>query len=532
MKSPSFFSEPNIQYLYQVLEEIGESQLLIPRFQRPLIWEVDQRLELLRSVRDGIPCGAIMVWRTTAEIKCYNHIGPFKLSPQKQSNWQYLMDGVQRLSTLYAALHALKGLDSPEAADFDEEAGTDDLTFYYDLESEEFYTADQFDDQPSMLPLRILLESVALLGFQRQLQGDEADRWIRNADALAKSFRLYKIPIIPIVTESLEMATRTFQLINRQGTKMSDLHMVHTLTFSQRFDLLSRIEGLREENLRTLGWSEIDGDWILKALEAAFGLDLGKRNTKKLSEMLKEAPEILKQTAGHLESAINFLREQCGVPSPYMVPYSSHAILLAEAFRVMTDPTEAVRSLLKSWFWLTTIGGSFAGISGSRLSRVTDDIREMVIDEEPAWSFSREFSYRPLPPKVDFKAVRTKALALRLAARQCFDEGKTGQQLLVEYRNRALVHLLPASHVSKSRYSSPGNRVLADGETLKRLRAGLLDGGEVSEELWERHLICQSARDRLSDSGDAFIDQRVKDLEAEERKFIRPHAERFGFIVD
>lgn len=529
MTTPSFYSDPNIQYLHQILEDLETGQLQIPRFQRPLVWDADKRLELLRSVCDGIPCGAFMVWRTENKISCYSHIGPFKLPPPKPGGtWQYLMDGVQRLSTLHAALHEPDVVDDSEDSDATEEG----LAFYYDLKSKEFLAASQTENNSSMLPLRILLDSVALLRFQRQLPEEASEEWIRRADALAKAFRLYKIPIIPIVTESLEMATRTLQLLNRQGERMSDLHMVHTLTFSEEFDLLNKIEELREEIFRPLGWAEINEDWILKALEAYFDLDLGKPNTKRLSDHLREMPDTLDQVAGQLESAIRFLRHECGVPSPYMVPYAYHVFLLAEAFRIAPEPTEEVRVLLKSWFWLTTVGGSFAGISGYRLSRVARDIYEMVENGKPEWSFVKDFAYSPLPSKVDFKAVRIKGLALRLADRLDSDQDKLGQELLIRDKNRALAHLLPADQVSKSTYSSPGNRVLADVGTLGALRAGLFSGENAPEEVWDTHLISAHARDRLNTSPDAFIQQRVADLEDDERQFIRPHAERFNVTID
>src|SRR5437763_10753368 len=65
VRGPAQTSEPIIQYLYQLIDSIAEGRLLIPRFQRPLVWLWDRQSELLRSVKDGIPMGAVMIWRTS-----------------------------------------------------------------------------------------------------------------------------------------------------------------------------------------------------------------------------------------------------------------------------------------------------------------------------------------------------------------------------------------------------------------------------------------------------------------------------------
>ena len=54
MAVPSFLSDPYVQYLQQLLREIEQGLLQVPRFERPFVWTIEQRYELLRSVRDGI----------------------------------------------------------------------------------------------------------------------------------------------------------------------------------------------------------------------------------------------------------------------------------------------------------------------------------------------------------------------------------------------------------------------------------------------------------------------------------------------
>jgi hypothetical protein len=227
MRGPAQTSEPVIQYLYQLIDAIHEGKLLIPRFQRPLVWDWDRQSELLRSVKDGIPMGAIMVWRTSKanvswEQELAGHILP---SPAEGQPREYLLDGLQRLSTLFAAL---RGFAS---------AGDDEIRppIGYDLEEQVF--VEDAKDQPQVVPLHALPDSLRLLRFQRGLKGPRADKWIERSDELAKAFREYKVPVIPIASDEFDVAARTFNLINSQGVRMGEADMIHALTWTSTFEL-------------------------------------------------------------------------------------------------------------------------------------------------------------------------------------------------------------------------------------------------------------------------------------------------------
>ena len=105
MSPPSFASEPQVQYLHQVLDQVAKGELLIPDFQRPNRWDDDQRRELLISISHGYPIGALMVWRTTKSLTTAKALGD-RVPPEASSSpvHQYLLDGMQRVSTIFAAL--------------------------------------------------------------------------------------------------------------------------------------------------------------------------------------------------------------------------------------------------------------------------------------------------------------------------------------------------------------------------------------------------------------------------------------------
>lgn len=514
MRGPAQTSEPIIQYLYQLVEAIAEGRLLIPRFQRPLVWEWERQVELLRSVRDGIPMGAVMVWRTSgSRISWLAKLAGHSLPPPKADlPYEYLLDGLQRLSTLFAALRGI---------------GTDDVgedselkRIGYDLDEQAFVALDRGDTPQAVVPLSVLSDSVTLLRFQRALTGPATEAWIERSDELARAFREYKVPVIPIVSESFEVAARTFNLINSQGVRMGEADMIHALTWSDTFELRDQIEALRAELLQPLGWGEIDFETVLKVVKAEADLDLYEESVEEVSSVLRKDREALTRAFNRLVLVAQLLR-QCGILDWYLVPYSLQAVLLAEAFR--TNPgNDSDHELLKDWFWLTTYGEMFAGLSGYRLGLSVESIRETAADGMLRWSGASPFKIRPLPRNADFRAVRIKALALMLAREQvaCNTPGDDPFRILALHKRLALFQLIPRRLVSKENFSSPGNRVLCEPDESTNLRQ-LAVSGLLDEETRGRHVIPDEARKAaVQGRWDDFVTARVQALQAKESAFV------------
>lgn len=524
MRGPAQTSEPIIQYLYQLVDAIAEGRLLIPRFQRPLVWRWEQQAELLLSVRDGIPMGAVMIWRTSGEkIKWQEELAGHPLPPPRpETPHEYLLDGLQRLSTLFAALKGHGPLRSEEDDDV--------LAIGYSLSRLEFVRM-QGDDDRSVIPLSVLSNSVMLLRFQRALSGPDTEEWIERSDELAKSFREYKIPVIPIVSDDFEVAARTFNLINSQGTKMGEADMVHALTWSPAFELRERMAELRSELLEPVGWGEIDFETVLKVVKAEAGLNLYyEKSVKQVSDVLKNDPEALDRAVVRLKRVADFLHSECGILDWDLVPYTVQAVLLADAFRA--EEAENRLDLLRDWFWLTTYGEMFAGLSGYRLGVAHDTLREDVRDGILRWSGVAAFRLRPLPATSDFRAVRIKALALQLARQRAASGRKQYPfELLADHKRAAMVQLVRKNMLRRDSFSSPGNRFLSAPAEVAALRHAILSG-TIDDDLKTAHLIPDAAAEAASESRwDDFVTIRLSALTETEKAFVDEIVARHPHVI-
>lgn len=514
MRGPAQTSEPIIQYLYQLIDSIGEGKLLIPRFQRPLVWAWDLQAELLRSVKDGIPMGAIMVWRTARKrIRWQEELAGHRLpKPVESQPHEYLLDGLQRLSTMFAAL---RGFGNGSAEPTRPSIG-------YDLEEEAFVESFDPSAQPQVVPLSALPDSLTLLRFQRRLPKDErSDIWVERSDALAKAFREYKVPVIPIVSDEFDVAARTFNLLNSQGVRMGEADMIHALTWSPTFELRDKLESLRNELLQPLGWEDIEFENILKVVKAEADLDVYEESVEQVSRLLKDDPEALDRAFDHLAQVARLLREDCGIRSWGLVPYSHQAILMADAVR-LAPTKKRTRRVLADWFWLTTYGEMFAGLSGYRINVAIRDLRASVKDGNIRWSGASKFRVRPVPVSADFRAVRMKALGLMLARTIESQNSSASDPFdsLASYGRHALVALVPRRLLTKANSSSPANRFLCEPDDVSELRQRVLTG-QLSPQEQAEQLIPDAALERVhAGNWNGFVEARLEAIVEQERRFV------------
>ncbi|CAN96926.1 MULTISPECIES: DUF262 domain-containing protein [Sorangium] len=523
-----FYSEPQIRYLPQVLEEISSGQIVIPKFQRPLVWPKEMRLALLDSILEGIPIGTVMLWRTrSGEMSVKERLGPFLLPIADRSApvRQYLLDGEQRLTTLYFALIGAQKLEQDSD---DTNEPSEAFQVYYDLRAKVFVTRQDLGAVlPHHLPLTDMLQGARLVKFQRNLVGErraggrehelyaDADDLVSLSDEIADAFRQYKFPTVPVTSENVELVTRTFQRVNSQHVTMSEVHMVNALTWSSSFDLLDRLQEMKQGSLAELGWDEIDDQTILRVCKIALGVAVYDDDSEAVGKELKKQPDILGEVEAHLCHAARFLRTKVSIWAPDLVPYTAQIVLIAAAFRERPEPDADVLERLRDWLWLTTYTEMFQRqMSESRFSQLLDDVRALATGEMLAQPPGKVPTKRPLP-RFDFRHARARGVALLMArykprAPSAPSEEVTRahcSRLLAAHRNRAMTQLITSAQAKRPAVSgSPGARVLVRPESIGTMRRLLQSAERPPSEFLASHIISYEAYQAFRDGDyDMFV---------------------------
>ena len=161
MNQEIIYKDPTVDFIESLLQDITEGRLLYPKFQRPLIWDTQDKLSLLESIRIGTPIGSVLLWKSKTAIPCHASFEGFALGyPIEGNDNFYILDGLQRLSTLYMALSQIKNTNH---------TGLNIDYYYYDLKGNKFISQDSVDDSPYLLPVNIILNTISLVKFQRKV---------------------------------------------------------------------------------------------------------------------------------------------------------------------------------------------------------------------------------------------------------------------------------------------------------------------------------------------------------------------------
>jgi uncharacterized protein with ParB-like and HNH nuclease domain len=101
--------EPQTKTFANLLSAIEQGQIKIPQFQRDFVWTMQRSAGLIDSVIKGYPIGTFIFWRTREQLRSVRNIGNQSLpEPQTGEFVDYVLDGQQRLTSLFASLRGIK----------------------------------------------------------------------------------------------------------------------------------------------------------------------------------------------------------------------------------------------------------------------------------------------------------------------------------------------------------------------------------------------------------------------------------------
>jgi len=108
---------PTNPRLSALLSDVSRGNIKIPVFQREYVWGDEQIMSLLDSIYNGYPVGSLLLWSTKEELKHERDVGGFAL-PKTPEDFpvNYVLDGQQRLTTLYGVFNSDAETTDPELA--------------------------------------------------------------------------------------------------------------------------------------------------------------------------------------------------------------------------------------------------------------------------------------------------------------------------------------------------------------------------------------------------------------------------------
>ena len=214
----------------QILDEICELDIVLPEFQREYVWNRDQAKKLIGSLFKEYPVGSLLFWKTSnpPALKNVDNL------PEKLGLLQVILDGQQRLTTLFMLING-----SIPPYYIEKEIKYDPRGLYFNIDTAElmYYQATTMKNQPLWVSVvDVFNNSNAIYVFEiaKNLNDDDsiafkqAQKFTDNLTNL-KNIRNFDLPILSIPSEAnINEAIDIFDLVNRQGTKLTDADLALT----------------------------------------------------------------------------------------------------------------------------------------------------------------------------------------------------------------------------------------------------------------------------------------------------------------
>lgn len=111
-----------------IIQDISGNKIYLPAIQRKFVWDIEQITDLFDSVMKGYPIGTFLFWKLQGDdIKPYTFYSfilhydirkPFNektAEPETKDEILAVLDGQQRLSSMYVALQGSYAYKKPYA---------------------------------------------------------------------------------------------------------------------------------------------------------------------------------------------------------------------------------------------------------------------------------------------------------------------------------------------------------------------------------------------------------------------------------
>ena len=313
--------------------EIDTGQIKLPMFQREFVWEKEKSAKLIDSIIKGFPIGTFIFWKTREELRSYKDVGNHKLPDTPKGDYtQYILDGQQRITSLYAIRKGIRITKDGKEVDYRD--------IFIDLS-----VSTESDDSITTTESLTLDGAGRFISVHRLLTSQITDLIDEFDKEKLKAIEIYKgrlvnydFSSITIKDYPIEIACEIFSRINTGGKSLSVFEIMVAKTYdeSKNFDLAERYENLRDgtdEDKRCLAEAKFDTlpeSIIMQCVSAITKRAVRGRDILKIKreDFIDNWPPMMES----LFSTIDFVRTELRVPVSQLLPYPAVVIPLTYFF--------------------------------------------------------------------------------------------------------------------------------------------------------------------------------------------------------
>jgi len=372
--------EPLSQTYSTLLNEIENGQVKIPQFQRDFVWDLGKSANLLDSIFKGYPIGTFIFWRTNERLRSIRDIGNFKIPEPKDGVYvNFVLDGQQRITSLFAALKGLKiHRESGKSDDYSE--------IYIDLnanEDEQIVIIDTSDKSHDAI-----IKVTELLNGTLKKLAKYDEKYHEKLDQYKNTIQSYNFSIVLLKDASIDIATEVFTRINVGGKPLSlfEIMVAKTYDLNKSFDLSEKYKQLLRD-LLPHNYETISDATVLQTVSIILEKDCTRKQILKLEK--NRFIDEWENTTSAIKSAIEYFKFTYRIPVSQLLPYNALIIPFAYFFYHHKDnPTGDLNLFLQDFFWRCALSGRYSSSVESKLAQDIKKIDSILSGQLPTYEWA------------------------------------------------------------------------------------------------------------------------------------------------
>lgn len=428
---------PGTESVERLLESVHNGSYVVPYFQRGFEWQPRMVCELLESILQDYYAGLILFWELNPEEAQREKWDPVWGAELKGTPKQAILDGQQRLASLYYAIYNPKkkfpnrnsyyifnlNLNKVLNEDYEEA-----ITYKY-------YANPQFWDQirqhkdkwseTGIIPVSILSKTDPKNPNQKYIDSMEFENWIdeyldNNRDKLPEgitSHKVYKVfdrilkynfVFYPLGSErSSPDICNIFARVNAKGMKLSTFDLMNAFLYPKGVKLRKELW----ENLDNKLLKDVDtnmNEYLLKLISLVkqnycsskyiYNLIPGQKTTrkdkdgKKYEDVFvqdgKEFEKLWAESCKYAERAreviMNVGDSDFGAIKTDYIPNTTIVPVLGAILWEYRGDTDNIgfKNVLQKWYWCAVFSENYSGSSDSVMSLDFRDWKEWINNEK------------------------------------------------------------------------------------------------------------------------------------------------------
>lgn len=367
-----------------LFSDIDAGIIKIPKFQRDFVWTKEQTAQLIDSIIKGYPIGTFIFWQTQEELRHFKEIGNINLPPTPVgSSVKYVLDGQQRITSLYAARKGVRFSVQGKEIDYKDIC----IDLDAEIESDEIAVLVEPPINKRYITVYDLLNN-SIVSFIANYSPSE----IIKIDTYKQRLTTYDFSTIMIIDYPLDIACDVFTRINTGGTELTlfEIMVAKTFDVERNFDLSNKYDILIDsknngKDLEDADFDTIPAQTVLQCVSACQLSQIKRRDILKIKR--DDFINIWDDVVNAIFLTVDWLRSYLRIPVSELMPYNALLIPITYFFykNSFNQPNQRQSLFLQQYFWWASLSNRFSSAVETKIEQDLHRVDDILLGVSPSY---------------------------------------------------------------------------------------------------------------------------------------------------